>query len=181
MLEMAGAMRDGDVAGDRDASGGGLGWVGLAGRGHLDFCALGKLRGGGVESIGGNDASLSGAAGETIDAPGDGSIRGVGDGSGKGECFTEEHASGSGRDCDGKLWWWRRRGQAATTSASAGGEEHTDSESGKRGREAAAVWRALGNSASFGSSLQKGLHDLCKCRTMASAGSALCAGSAEIE
>lgn len=98
-----GRDRDGDIAGDRNAGGGGLGRVGLAGRGHLDFCALGEVRGGVVESIGRNHASLSGAAGDTVDAPGDGSVGRVGDGGGERKCFTEEHAAGSGRDGDGDL------------------------------------------------------------------------------
>ena len=111
--------RDGDVAGDRDAGGGGFGGIGVACGGHLHLPARGKVCGCGEESIGGNGADLRGAAGDAVDAPEDGSVGGVGDGGGEGERIAEQHCAGIGGDGDGDLRGRRSCGAAASPTRAA--------------------------------------------------------------
>ena len=63
----------------------------MAGGGDLDFSAGGKIGGGDEESIGRDGADLRRAAGDAVDAPGDGSVWSIGDRGGKRERVAEEN------------------------------------------------------------------------------------------
>ena len=123
-----GRKRDGDVAGDGEASGGGFGGVGVTGGGDLYFSARRKICGGGEESVGRDGADLGRAAGDSVDAPEYGGVGGVGDGGGEGECVAEQHGAGIGNDGDGDLRRGRRWCGTAARAACTGGEGETEGE-----------------------------------------------------